>query len=187
MVLTNQEKKQILLLARHSIEKEFNKNSKLDMSIFNSDIFAKKLGVFVTLTINRKLRGCIGYVFSDEELRITVGNAAFQAAFHDPRFSPLTLDEYKNINLEVSILSEPFPLNSYDEIVIGKHGLLLEDMGRRALLLPQVPIEHNLDKDSFLSSLCTKAGLYENYWKEKQLKLKGFTATVFSENDLELE
>jgi AmmeMemoRadiSam system protein A len=109
--------------------------------------------------------------------------AAYQAAFHDPRFSPLTEEEYKLISIEISILSEPFPLNNYDDIVVGEHGLILEEENKRGLLLPQVPIEHNMNKEEYLSALCNKAGFPPYYWKEKQLKLFAFTATVFSEKD----
>ena len=114
-------------------------------------------------------------------------DAAYQAAFHDPRFSPLSEEEFGKIKLEISVLSPPFPLASYDEIELGKHGLILEESGRKALLLPQVPIEHKMTRDEFLSALCNKAGLYEEYWKEKQLSLKGFTASVFSEDDEDLK
>ena len=154
------------------------------MCIYHFDIFYL---LFVTLTKNGQLRGCIGYIESDEELTKTIMDAAFQAAFHDPRFMPLSEDEFQDISLEISILSEPFVLNSYEDIVLGKHGLILEESGRKGLLLPQVPIEHGMDRDAYLSALCNKAGLYEDYWREKQLRLKAFTANVFSEKDEELK
>ena len=114
-------------------------------------------------------------------------DAAYQAAFHDPRFSPLTEEEFSEIKLEISILSEAFPLESYDDIIVGKHGLILEEGGRKGLLLPQVPIEHNMNKEEYLSAQCNKAGFYEGYWREKELQLKGFTASVFSETDEDLK
>jgi len=183
MVLTFQEKKHLLLLARFAIESRFSPEITEPKSNGDLIILQSKSGAFVTLTINKKLRGCIGFVQSDQELSRTIMEAAYQSAFHDPRFAPLREEEYPNISIEISVLSEPFPLLSYDEIVIGKHGLILDDLGRKALLLPQVPIEHNFDRDAYLSALCNKAGLFEDSWRESQLKLKGFTATVFSEKD----
>lgn len=183
MKLSSQEKQFLISLARFAIESNFYPNTSVPKFDFYSQIFNSKCGVFVTLTINKKLRGCIGYVFPDQKLTETVKDAAYQAAFFDPRFSPLTKEEFSNIIIEISILSEPFPLASYEEIVLGKHGLILEEGAHKSLLLPQVPIEHNMDKDSYLSALCTKAGLFEDYWKEKKLNLYGFTASVFSEND----
>jgi uncharacterized protein len=186
MELTPQEKKMLIALAHFSIESGFRPTHTNIPSSEEFPILTSNAGAFVTITINNKLRGCIGYVQSDDELSKTIMDAAYQAAFHDPRFSPLSEAEFDNIKLEISILSEAFPLLNYEEIILGKHGLILEEGGRKALLLPQVPIEHKLNRDQFLSVLCRKAGLDEEYWKTKKLSLHAFTATVFSENDKEL-
>ena len=187
MELSILEKKQLLSLARFSIESGFRPAAKQVFTNEASSALKSKSGAFVTITINDRLRGCIGYVKSGEELSRTVMDAAYQAAFHDPRFSPLTENEFPLIRIEISVLSEPFPLNSYDDIILGKHGLILEEGGRKGLLLPQVPIEHNMDRDAYLSAICNKAGFFEDYWREKQLDLSAFTATVFSEPDEELK
>lgn len=183
MELSSHDKKQLISLAHFSIESGFRPNHEPDILADRSSILKSKSGAFVTITIDNKLRGCIGYVQPEDELSKTVMDAAYQAAFHDPRFSPLTEKEFNRINLEISILSEASLLEEYDDIVVGKHGLILEEAGRKALLLPQVPIEHKMDRDGFLTALCNKAGLNENLWREKKLNIKGFTATVFSEND----
>ena len=187
MELSTLDKKQLFSLAHFSIESGFRPTQKSKEHTEQSDKLKLKAGVFVTITINEKLRGCIGYIQSEDELSKTVMDAAYQAAFHDPRFAPLSEEEFGKIKLEISVLSPPFPLGSYDEIEIGKHGLILEEAGRKGLLLPQVPIEHKMDREGFLSALCNKAGLKEDYWKEKQLKIKAFTANVFSEDDEELK
>jgi len=186
MELSPQEKKMLISLAHFSIESGFRPAHTNIPSSDEFPILKSNAGAFVTITIDNKLRGCIGYIQSNDELSKTVMDAAYQAAFHDPRFAPLSEGEFEKIKLEISILSEPFPLSNYDEIILGKHGLILEEGGRKGLLLPQVPIEHNLDRDKFLSALCRKAGLYEDYWKVKNLPLYAFTANVFSENDKEL-
>ena len=77
-------------------------------------------------------------------------------------------------------------MNSYEDIEIGKHGLILNEQGRRALLLPQVPIEHKMDLEEYLSSLCQKGGFSRNLWREKELSLEAFTAVVFSEDMMEM-
>ena len=187
MELSSNDKKQLLSLARFSIESGFRPSSKQIFSSEDSPVLKSKSGAFVTITINKKLRGCIGYIQSEDELTKTVMDAAYQAAFHDPRFLPLSENEFEDIKLEISILSELFPLNSYEEIVLGKHGLILEEAGRKGLLLPQVPIEHNMNRDDYLSALCNKAGFFEDYWREKNLSLKAFTATIFSEADEDLK
>ncbi len=182
-----EERKILLNAARKSIESIFTNESVPQIDYEKYPELQKRLGAFVTLTINKQLRGCIGYIFTDKTLYDTVCDAAISAAINDPRFPPLTAGELEKISIEISILSEPFPMNSYDDIIVGKHGLILEEPGRRALLLPQVPIEHNLDRNQFLSALCQKAGLYGDCWKQKQLKINLFTAEVFSEEDLEGE
>ncbi|MGD8780151.1 MAG: AmmeMemoRadiSam system protein B [Ignavibacteria bacterium] len=187
MKISQKEKKIILDLARNSISSIFNKGKKITENFDDIEILTSKCGAFVTLTINGNLRGCIGYITSGNPLHETIKDAAVQAALNDPRFSPLTEKEVDKIEIEVSILSEPFPMKNYDEIEIGKHGLILEEMGSRALLLPQVPVEHNMDKDDFLSALCQKGGFKPSLWKERTLNINLFTADVFSEKELEEE
>jgi AmmeMemoRadiSam system protein A len=143
-------------------------------------------GAFVTLTINKQLRGCIGYIIGQAPLFETVCDAAIQAAINDPRFPPLTEKEFSKIKIEISVLGNFTPINSYDDIIIGKHGLLLEE-GGRGLLLPQVATEHKMTKEEFFTALCHKAGLYGSYWKERVLKIKTFTAEVFSEDEFKEE
>jgi AmmeMemoRadiSam system protein A len=185
MNLTLEEKKILLQTARSAIVSQFSGTKISEPDYSEHKILKTHAGAFVTLTIAKRLRGCIGYIISDQPLFDTICDAAVQASQHDPRFAPVTLNEVKNLSIEISVLSEPFPLSSYDEIEVGKHGLILEEKGRRGLLLPQVPIEHHMDKDQYLDAICHKTGFPTGYWREKQLKLSGFTATVFSEEELE--
>ena len=187
MEFSFEEKKLLLKLARESIEsKLFNKKFP-SANIDAFPILKSKSGVFVTLTISGQLRGCIGYIISEDPLYITIKDTAIGAAFRDPRFYPLTKTEYEQVELEISILSEPFLMKNYDEIELGKHGLILEEGGRRGLLLPQVPVEHKMTKEQYLDAICRKAGLPQDLWQEKVLNISLFTATVFSEKDLEKE
>ncbi len=181
MELSNDEKDLLLSAARKSISSKFDST---ELPKFDPVVYPKlneTLGAFVTLKINNDLRGCIGYIIGQQPLFDTVVEAAQQSAFSDPRFPQLTKKEFDKVKIEISVLSHFTPIDSYDKIEVGKHGLLLDE-GGRAVLLPQVATEHNYDRAQFLTSLCHKAGLYGEYWKERVLKLKVFTALVFSED-----
>jgi hypothetical protein len=180
MELSNEEKKILLKAARESILQEF---SECDVAKVDYKAYPKlkmELGAFVTLHIKNELRGCIGYIIAQKPLFETIVEAAKHSAFGDSRFAELSRGEYDEIEIEISVLSEFEPIKSYDEIEIGKHGLLLEE-GGRAVLLPQVATEQNFNRAEFLTALCHKAGLYGNYWEERMLNIKVFTALVFSE------
>jgi AmmeMemoRadiSam system protein A len=185
MEITLEEKKILLDIARTSIKSVFTGEKISEPDYGKHPVFNSHSGAFVTLTKTGSLRGCIGYIISDRPLFETVCDAAIQASQNDPRFPSVHQSEIKDLSIEISVLSEPFSLNSYDEIEIGKHGLILEEKGRRGLLLPQVPIEHHMNREKYLDAICQKAGFQQGYWKTKQLKLNAFTATVFCEKDLE--
>jgi len=187
MNISVEEKRMMLQIARNSIASLYDNSTQENFDYSKYPILNSYKGAFVTLTKDRNLRGCIGYIISDIPLYKTIEDAAKQAAIGDPRFPKLTKDEFEKIAIEISILSEPFPMESYDDIVVGKHGLILTEQGRRGLLLPQVPIEHNMNKEEFLSALCEKAGFHYNLWREKMLNIEMFTADVFSEEELENE
>ncbi len=184
MELTDEEKQLLLSAARDSIESVFKRKTIIEPDYEKHPVLKSHAGAFVTLTEFDSLRGCIGYIIGDQPVFNTVCQAAIQASQYDPRFASVKESELNDIEIEISILSEPFPLNGYDEIELGKHGLILEEKGRRGLLLPQVPIEHKMNRDEYLDSICQKAGFHKDLWKEKQLKLMGFTATVFNENEI---
>ena len=183
MEISVQEKIILLEAARGSIQSFFGEISSpsVDYSIYPE--LEVKAGAFVTLTISEKLRGCIGYICSQETLFDTVCNAARQAAFSDPRFRPLSPEELFRVKIEISVLSPPEAIGSYDEIKLGTHGLILEETEHRALLLPQVAIKNNLSLNQFLAALCEKAGLIPELYMKKKLSLKVFTASIFTESD----
>ena len=149
-------------------------------------IFDKHLGVFITLHLKGVLRGCIGSLESMETVKDGVITNAISAAFHDPRFPELTEDEFHDIDLEVSILSEPIPLEystSQDllsKLEPGIHGVIIKKGGRRATFLPQV-WEQLPEKGMFLSNLCRKAGLADKEWDKKTLDIMTYTVQYFEE------
>jgi AmmeMemoRadiSam system protein A len=182
MELSTEEKEILLKAARESILAEFSEGelTKVDYKAYPK--LKMELGAFVTLHINNQLRGCIGYIIAQKALFETIVDAAKHAAFGDPRFPQLNREEVDEVTIEISVLSPFEPIKSYDDIEVGKHGLLLDE-GGRAVLLPQVATEQNFNRAEFLTALCHKAGLYGNYWKERMLNIKVFTALVFSEEE----
>ena len=106
------------------------------------------------------------------------------AAFDDPRFVPLSLDEARDPSVSISVLSPLEPI-SPEQVEVGRHGLLVSDGVRRGLLLPQVPLEHGWDRIAFLEQTCRKAGLPLDAWR-MGASIEAFTAEVFGDEDEEL-
>lgn len=181
MDLSSEERKILLECARESIYSLFGKPFLLKPEYDKHPVLKTPAGAFVTLRKHDQLRGCVGFIEAESFLFDTVTQAARYAAFHDSRFLKVEIEEMDDISIEISVLSPAEKMSSYDDIEIGKHGLILEENSKRALLLPQVPIEHNLNRDQFLSALCEKAGLYKEYWQTRVLNILLFTATIFSE------
>jgi len=143
------------------------------------------LGAFVTLhkrspAGRRLLRGCIGRMSAEQPLYATVRDMAKAAAFDDPRFPPLIDSELDRIDIEISVLS-PFEPCSPDDVVPGKHGVLLTRGFRSGVFLPQVASEQGWDRVELLEQLCVKAGLESGAYTSPGAKLYRFTATVFRE------
>ena len=140
---------------------------------------AEPRGAFTTLYHNGKLRGCVGYPMAAFPLFQTVIETARSAAFEDPRFLPITLEEARGLAVSLSVLSRLRPITA-EEIEVGRHGLLISLGPHRGLLLPQVPVEHNWDRLTFLEQTCRKAGLPLDAWRAGA-SIEAFTAEVFSD------
>jgi AmmeMemoRadiSam system protein A len=134
---------------------------------------------FVTLTKNRRLRGCIGYTEAVAPLFKVVQECAVAAATEDPRFPPVSPKELPFLRIEISVLTPLFPILP-DEVEVGRHGLMVEQGRMRGLLLPQVPVEWGWDRETFLDQACVKAGLPPSAWRHGAT-LRAFTAEVFGE------
>jgi AmmeMemoRadiSam system protein A len=141
--------------------------------------FAEPRGAFTSLYLFGELRGCVGYVLPIGSVYRAVGETARAAAFEDTRFYPVTANEAPHLQIELSILSPPQPI-APEAIEIGKHGLLISMAGRRGLLLPQVPVEREWDRKTFLQQTCHKAGLPMDAW-QRGATVEAFTAEVFGE------
>ena len=140
---------------------------------------AELRGVFTSLYLGGALRGCVGYPFPITSLYRAVAETARAAAFEDNRFDPVTLDEARGLQLELSVLSPPRPILA-DAVEVGRHGLLISSSGLRGLLLPQVAVERGWNRITFLEQTCRKAGLPLDAW-QKGATLEAFTAEVFGD------
>ncbi len=123
-------------------------------------------GAFVTLKKMGVLRGCIGCVDARDPLYETVISSAIAAAFEDSRFPNVSPVEINEITIEISVLGNPAPADSWKEIQIGKHGFIISKHGRRALFLPEVAVDQGWDIETALSQLSIKAGLDRDDWRE---------------------
>lgn len=137
-------------------------------------------GVFVTLRVRGQLRGCVGSLGDGRPLRRAVAELAVAAATGDWRFRPIDRDDLDDLTVEISVLSRAVPARPGD-IVAGRHGVIVEMEGRRALLLPQVASEHGFAPEQLLDACCEKAGLPRRAWQDTGCRLQSFTAEVFGD------
>jgi uncharacterized protein len=177
--LSESDRTEILDLARKAVVEAVAHQRPLG-DVSSTGVLAEHRGVFVTLHAGGKLRGCIGVVQAKEPLGQSVARCAMSAALQDPRFNPMTNEELKTLEVEVSLLS-PMERIQPEQIEIGKHGLFVEQGNHRGLLLPQVAVEHGLSRERFLEETCQKAGLPKNAWKSSDVEIYGFTCEIVEE------
>jgi AmmeMemoRadiSam system protein B/AmmeMemoRadiSam system protein A len=134
---------------------------------------------FVTLQRQGRLRGCVGQVRPEYPLVEAVVRSAVSAALNDVRFDPVTGQELEDLTVEVTALEPIRPVGSWRNIELGRHGIVLEQQGRRALFLPQVPGEHGFSLEQTLAALSRKAGLAKDAWRSPGAKFYVFGAQVF--------
>ncbi len=176
--LTEADQQTLLRMAREAIE-EYLHHHRLPEVEDPPEALRQPCGAFVTLRKGHQLRGCIGYVEAAKPLYKTVRECAVAAAVHDPRFQPVATRETAELRLEISVLS-PLTETTPERIEVGRHGLLISLGPQRGLLLPQVAVEWNWDREHFLEETCLKAGLPSDAWK-RGARIQAFTAQVFEE------
>lgn len=179
--LTNEEKKFLHLTAHESIRRglEFGSRSAPEAIPPKNSILWEQFGAFVTLKLDNQLRGCIGNIVGLKPLYQTISDMAFAAAFEDYRFPPLSPQEAKQVTVDISVMSPLSRCPTPEAIEIGRHGLLLRKNGHQGLFLPQVPVEWNWNKETYLNQLCRKAGLPFGAWQDPDAELYWFEAVVF--------
>jgi AmmeMemoRadiSam system protein A len=185
--LTDKEKQVLLRLARQALEQgvQGEKIEPLDLDTVTPRL-RENGASFVTLTKNGNLRGCIGTLNSYQPLAEDVREHAVAAALEDYRFPNVQPDELPGIVIEISCLTEPFPLE-YGEpqdlpsrLRPGIDGVVLRDGSRRATFLPQV-WEKLSDPEDFLSNLCYKMGVETDLWQKKRLDVLIYQVEEFHE------
>ncbi len=182
--MNDKDKALLLDVARTSIKSHLHKEEHFSMPKqrdHNAHLWEKK-GCFVTLTSRGQLRGCIGTIEPVDPLIKSVHLNALNAAFYDPRFFPLSVEEYPDIHIEISVLTVPTELHytTPDDLLSRVKpcvdGIILQLNNRRATFLPQVWEELSNPED-FFTQLSLKAGLGPNDWKHNP-NMKIFTYQV---------
>jgi AmmeMemoRadiSam system protein A len=176
--LTDAEKHRLLELARTALE-EVVRCGRLSEVAEPAEALRTPCGAFVTLYKGRRLRGCIGHIEAYRPLYATVRECARAAALEDPRFEPVVPAELVSLRIEISVLS-PLVNIAPQDVEVGRHGLLISRGAQRGLLLPQVAVEWNWEREQFLEETCLKAGLPPDAWRHGA-KIQAFTAEVLQE------
>lgn len=189
-VLTENEKQSLLTLARKTIEiyvKENRKPSIEELSITLTPTLKECFGVFVTLNKksiakaqdeHKELRGCIGSIYPTQALYKGVQENAIAACSRDYRFSPVEASELNDIEIDINVLTPPKRIASYNDIVVGRDGVILSKGGAQSVFLPQVATEWGWNLQEMLSQLSLKAGLRRDDWREGA-KFDVFQSTEF--------
>ena len=177
-MLADDHRKQLLSLARSSIECAFDGCFDPPDAARFDDALHRAAGAFVTLRTGAgDLRGCIGSIQAREALFRAVHSSALSAAFRDPRFRPVRRDELSRLLIEISVMGPIERVTAMNEVLVGRDGLIISRGPFAGLLLPQVATEYGWDRESFLAQTCAKAGLAPDAWR-KGARIELFTAEV---------
>ncbi len=174
------EQKQMFTIARNAIKEQFNIPPDSVGTIEKK--LKTKCGVFVTLYLNGKLRGCIGTFRQDKELYDNIREMAYAAAFNDRRFEPLTQEEFSEIKIEISILTPMQKIEDIQDIEIGTHGIYLKQGILSGTYLPQVAVEQGWNAEEFVSHCSQyKAGIGKDGWKSKNTEIFIYESLIYEE------
>ncbi len=135
--------------------------------------------VFVTLTEDGELRGCMGSLEPARSVREAVVASAINAALDDPRFRPVAAEELPAIHIEISVLGPPTSIADPGAFQPGIDGVIVERSGRRGLLLPQVATEFSWAAPQMFDAVCRKAGLPADAWRDPRTRLRTFRTVRF--------
>ncbi|MCD6169613.1 MAG: AmmeMemoRadiSam system protein B [Candidatus Latescibacteria bacterium] len=180
--LTKEQKATLLRIARKTLDCCLKKEKMPDFQV-EDPVLRQKRGVFVTLTNQGRLRGCIGHFAPDTPLYKLVSQMTIAAATQDYRFfyNPITVHELPDIRIEISVLSPLKKIESIDEIRMGVDGIYVKMGNRAGTFLPQVATETGWSRVEFVERCCSeKAGLPRDAWK-RGAELYTYTALVFHE------
>jgi AmmeMemoRadiSam system protein A len=164
-------------LARQAIEIAISSGERIEAPEGLPAVFEELGGVFVTLHLGG-LRGCVGYPHPNRTIKEALIDSAISAALHDYRFPPVRVDELDRITIELTLLSKPVRIFNPDDIVVGKHGLIVKKGLQQGLLLPQVATDYGWTAREFLDQTYLKAGLSP---RNDGAEIFVFEGQVFSE------
>ena len=187
-MLSLDDKKYLLQLARRTLQKYYQQEDILHLNIESLPTsLKKKRGIFVTLTMNSHLRGCIGNILPQKPIYQAVMDNALASAVYDPRFPAVTKTEFPKLKIEISILSPLKKLPQFEtkQQLLSyfneyKPGVLIKKDSKEATFLPQV-WEELPNPEDFLQALCQKAGLDSNEWQKLDLKMWEYQVDNFKE------
>jgi uncharacterized protein (TIGR00296 family) len=185
--LSDEDGQILVKTARLVVTEYLKEGKKIEISDDIKSKFSYKSGVFVTLSKEENLRGCIGFPTPDRTLHQSLVDAAIASSTEDPRFLPVRYEELNDITFEVTALTPPVEITVRDPseypkmIKIGRDGLIVKWKFGAGLLLPQVPVEYRWNEEEFLNHACEKAGAPPNYWKQKNTMILKFEGIVFKE------
>lgn len=185
MILSAHTKCLLLRLAREEIVHRLLPDERREKKELNmpSELVIK-CGAFVSLYVDKQLRGCIGTFSEDETLIKNIKRMAYSAANNDSRFESINMEDCARLKIEISVLSPRIPISGPDEIEIGKHGIFMEMGSHRGTLLPQVAVDQKWTAEEFLGSCAQyKAGLDRDGWKAADLY--SYEAIVFDSDTYE--
>lgn len=183
-MLTKEDKSRLLEIARSTVRAVVNgeKNPRFDEKSPGLNL---KNGAFVTLTNKGSLRGCIGVFSSEDVLYKTIVEMATAACSQDYRFSPVSAKELADIEIEISVLSEPKPIDDWRNIKLGSDGVIVRKGFSSGVFLPQVATETGWGLERFLGELCSqKAGMPRECYKDPETKILTFQADIFNEKEM---
>jgi len=182
LVLDESERTTLLGIARKTLDAYIKEGRKPDVLVYEKNL-QQKSGVFVTLKKGDELKGCIGYIQPVKPLYVAVQDMTIAASTQDPRFPAVTSEEVNDINIEISVMSQLRRIQSTQEVVVGEHGLYIDNGMNSGILLPQVATENKWDRSQFLENVCLKAGLPASALNDPSTQLYVFTADVFHEEE----
>jgi AmmeMemoRadiSam system protein A len=175
-----EDQRRLLVLARRAFEARVRRQPPPEPA--RGGALDAPCNAFVTIHNRGELRGCLGRLDTRASLGETIAQLAASVSDSDPRFDPVSLLELPDIDIEISVLTPEWEIQSVDEIEVGRHGLIVELGARRGLLLPQVATEQGWDRETFASHACLKAALPHDAWRHGA-RLLVFEAQVFGELD----
>ena len=178
---SSQNRTRLLQVARKSLENYLEDVKRTEFTTETPELQTKR-AVFVTLRKRDSgdLRGCIGQSEPRYPLIEAVSRTAISAAVDDSRFPQVKLNELANLLIEINVLTPMFVITP-DNVVVGKHGLLLSKGSCRGLFLPEVAVSRGWDRLTFLDELCRKADLPRGSWRDADAELQAFESESWEE------